>query len=544
VRRRILIVGATGAFGARLARLLASWEDVDLVLAARRDEPLRRLADELRPQARAQVSMVIFDRTRPEALAALAPWALVDAAGPFQTSDLRLPRAAIAAGAHYVDIADARRFAAEFSPLLDAEARLAGVLALTGASSTPALSNAAADEITRGWRDVERLGVAICPGARAPRGLSVVRAILSYVGRPVRVFANGGWSTRPGWSGPHRVVIPTLGRRWVSVCETPDLDVLPARFAPSHEALFFAGLELGIAHLGLWALSWLVRFKLARDLSPLARALRAAAGIVECFGSDRGGMLVWAEGRAARGARVRGCWSLVAEANAGPTVPIAAAAAALRGLKDGRLDTRGAHVCAGLLRVDDILFELQGLPISSRLERGAPADGLFRRVMGDAFANLPAAVAKVHDGSGALKGRARARGSRAWPVRLLRRLMGVPPPGVYPDVSVRIAEQPAGETWSRRFGDHRFASQLRPLGDSRHFEERFGLLRFTFSAEPTRSGFRWTFLRWRLGALPMPSALAPRIRARAFERDGGYRFRVLTAHPLFGVLFAYAGRLE
>ena len=35
MRRRIVLVGATGAFGERLARLLAPWPQVELVLAAR-----------------------------------------------------------------------------------------------------------------------------------------------------------------------------------------------------------------------------------------------------------------------------------------------------------------------------------------------------------------------------------------------------------------------------------------------------------------------------------------------------------------------------
>ncbi|HEY8574365.1 DUF4166 domain-containing protein [Phenylobacterium sp.] len=42
----------------------------------------------------------------------------------------------------------------------------------------------------------------------------------------------------------------------------------------------------------------------------------------------------------------------------------------------------------------------------------------------------------------------------------------------------------------------------------------------------------------------MLRSLAPRIRARAFAREGTYRFSVVAAHPCLGLLFAYAGRLE
>ena len=133
MRRRILLVGATGAFGTRLARMLARW-DVDLILAARRAGPLEDLRRTLDGPARVEIA--VLDRAAPT-LAALRAWAVVDAAGPFQTGDLTLARAAIAAKAHYVDIADGRDFVAGFPAALDAAARAAGVLAVAGASSTP-----------------------------------------------------------------------------------------------------------------------------------------------------------------------------------------------------------------------------------------------------------------------------------------------------------------------------------------------------------------------------------------------------------------------
>src|ERR1700686_2412057 len=99
------------------------------------------------------------------------------AAGPFQGAGYRLARAAIAAGLHYVDLADARDFVAGFGAL-DAAARAAGVVALSGASSTPALSHAVLDRLTKGWRSIDTVDIAISPGNRsAPRGLSVIRAI-------------------------------------------------------------------------------------------------------------------------------------------------------------------------------------------------------------------------------------------------------------------------------------------------------------------------------------------------------------------------------
>ncbi|PLR28532.1 hypothetical protein SGCZBJ_02050 [Caulobacter zeae] len=172
--------------------------------------------------------------------------------------------------------------------------------------------------------------------------------------------------------------------------------------------------------------------------------------------------------------------------------------------------------------------------------------GLFPRALGEAFADLPAEVRAAHQGRRAvsLHGRARARGDRGV-AALVRRLQDLPGPGVH-DTTVEIAPLAAGdEAWTRRFGDRTFTSRVAPAADDPHaFEETVGLLTYRFHAEPYADGFCWIFEGWRLGPLPLPSAWAPRSRARIFERDGAYRFSVLVAHPWLGVIFGYAGRLD
>ena len=56
--RRVLLVGATGVFGSRLAGMLADAPEVQLVLAARRLAPLREL------QARLQGKRRLFPTLR------------------------------------------------------------------------------------------------------------------------------------------------------------------------------------------------------------------------------------------------------------------------------------------------------------------------------------------------------------------------------------------------------------------------------------------------------------------------------------------------
>lgn len=377
---RVLLIGATGAFGSRLAAMLARLDGIELTLAARRIEPLNRIKDDLETHGTtARITTIAFDKSHPDAIPNIAPWAVVDAAGPFQGDDYATPLASVACGAHYVDLSDARAHVAGFAAALDGQARANSVLAVTGASSTPALSHAALSQLVAGWRQIDDVIVAISPGAKAPRGLSVIRAILSYAGQPVLVFDDGQWQRDFGWSRVRRLDMPGLGARWVSLCETPDLDQLPKNFPIRRSALFLAGLELAPMHLGLSALSLLVRWKLTRSLLPFARPLRVIAGLLAPFGSDRGGMLVQAIGRDGQDRPTISRWSLLAEENAGPNVPAAAAAAMIRALHSGRETRTGAQACVGLLSCEAILDELANLPISTRRDEAFHDDAPPRK---------------------------------------------------------------------------------------------------------------------------------------------------------------------
>jgi hypothetical protein len=124
-------------------------------------------------------------------------------------------------------LADARAYVAGIGGLHTA-ACAAGVAVISGASSVPALSSAAADRLAVGFSAVHRIDIGISPGNRTDRGLSTVQAILSYCGQPIP-----GNLSRPafGWSGGWRHVYPApVGTRRLSPCDVPDLVLLPQRY--------------------------------------------------------------------------------------------------------------------------------------------------------------------------------------------------------------------------------------------------------------------------------------------------------------------------
>lgn len=541
----VLVVGGTGSFGRRLVEGLLATTDAAVVIGAR--TPQRHENEVLALQQRYgedRVGAIAIDRDSAlDILRVLKPFCVVDAAGPFQNAEPALARAAIAAGCHYVDLADARDFVARFGAL-DGPAREAGILAVTGASSTPALSGAAVADLTAGWQAVTEIAIAISPGNRAPRGLSVVEAILAYAGQPVRVLLHGGWTKLPGWGALVRQDMPGLGRRWLSLCETPDLDLLPARYSSADTVLFRAGLELPILHLGLWLLTLPVRGGLVSSLRPYARPLHGIASWFERFGTDRGGLSVEVSGRDQDGRVAKAVWSLVAEAGDGPNIPVLPALALIRGLLQGGIAAQGAGHAGDLLTLGAIENEFSRFKIGARRAIAWPqAPSLFEKALGPDIQLLPPLVRRVHGGQPLrLKGRAAIDGAQHGAGKIIARLFGFP--GTTPDTEADILLERQGnrEIWIRRFGGKAFRSTLRSAASPRRVFERFGPFRFELELAPYRGGFGLTIVGWSLGPLRLPDRLAPKAPAHAFVDDQGrYRFDVAISLPWIGQLVRYRG---
>ena len=364
-RFSILIVGSAGAFGAKIAELLMRAGDVDLVLAGRTRGPLDAQAETLTRALGREVGVAVLDAGRATAddLSRLGARLVINASGPFQTGCYGLARAAVAAGCHYVDLADARGFVGGIGAL-DAAAREAGVLVVSGASSVPGLSSAVVAHHRDAFETLESLDIAISPGNAFDPGVATVASVLGGVGQPIRMLLDGQWRTVHGWQGLRRRSFGAAGRRWLGYVDVPDLDLLPAHVAGLRTVGFQAGLEVPAFHLGLWAAAWLVRSGLVSSLAPLAPRLLAFKRAFHRLGSDRGGMIVAMRGLGRDGRPKAVTWLLVARRGHGPYVPALASVALARRLASGAETRRGAHPCCGLVSLDDILAEAQGLDIT------------------------------------------------------------------------------------------------------------------------------------------------------------------------------------
>jgi hypothetical protein len=349
---RVVVVGGTGNFGGRICRALAAEPGIEVVAAARggADAPLDIAAPGFA-----------------QALARLAPGLVIHCAGPFQGQDYRVALAALAAGAHYLDLADAREFVARFADAVDAPARAAGRIALAGASTLPAVSSAVVDHLSARLAAIDSIRIAIAPGQRAARGTATIAGVFSYAGRPFRWLSRGAWRTVHGWQELERVRF-AFGTRWAAACDVPDLELFPARYAGVRTVEFRAALELAVQHLALWLAAALRRAGAPVPLERRAAALDRAASLMDVFGSDRGGMLVALTGTRANGTRARVEWQLTADAGHGPEIPCMPAIVLARRLARGELRETGAHACMGYVALAELEREFARWSITTVME--------------------------------------------------------------------------------------------------------------------------------------------------------------------------------
>ncbi|UXI67682.1 saccharopine dehydrogenase family protein [Tahibacter amnicola] len=375
---RVMILGGYGLFGSHIAGRLARHPDWELVIVGRdaaRAEALCQLLRERTPScalltaARCDIQSDTF----PLLLQQHRPHVVIHTGGPFQGQDHTVAETVITAGAHYIDLADARDYVAHFDAL-DALARDQGKLAVTGASSVPALSGVVVDAAACRLARIDEVHIGISPGNQTPRGLATVAAILSYVGRPLPWLRQGRRHVVRGWQSQQRWRYPApVGPRWMGACDVPDLALFPLRYPTLRVLSFRAGLELRRLHFGLWALSWLVRSGLVRHLERHALALKRASEWFLGAGSADGAMHVEVVGQDAHGARARLCWQIVACAGDGPQIPATPAVVITEKLARGAALPVGARACLDLFDLAECEASLAGFAVTSTWSQSDPA---------------------------------------------------------------------------------------------------------------------------------------------------------------------------
>ncbi len=547
--KRVVIIGGTGVFGKRLARHIAKWPGLEIVLTSRDAAKAQALAAQIAAEVPgARVSGVALNHRHGllETLTALAPWAVVDASGPFQGADYATATAALRAGAHVLDLADARDYLAGYGAALNGLALEKGLVALAGASSTPALSGAVVAALTQGWTRVDTIDIAITPGGQSEVGPAVIEAILTYAGKPIPAWRNGALTQSLGWENGRWVAMPGLGRRLVAAVETLDPQDLGPRYRVQSRVSFSAGLESLPEQLGLMALARLRRWGFFQNLKTWVPWLLHGRKLTRLITSDRGGMRVEITGLDGAGQATRARWSLVVGQNHGPNIPTLPAAAALKALLSETLPP-GARAATEALPLAAIEAEMA--PYAIRVTHDPPVklSSPVAQALGTAgLACLPAPLQSFHadDSPRFWEGRATVETGASPLARLIARGLNLPRAGEDIPVIVEIEDVtppggPPAQRWSRSFAGRRFSSTL-AVGPTGTLRERFGPFRFHLGLVPSTEALSLSVDGWDFCGLPLPKSLAPRADAReSLDATGRFYADIGLTLPVFGLLVRY-----
>ncbi|SOE99521.1 Saccharopine dehydrogenase NADP binding domain-containing protein [Burkholderia sp. OK233] len=366
---RVVVLGGYGNFGARICRGLAGDAGIELVIAGRNEARAVAFATTLAKSVHA-VSLDAGALDFTQRLSVLKPDLVIHTAGPFQGQGYDAARAIAECGAHYIDLADGRRFVCDFSDALDAPFKAAGRTAFSGVSTLPTLSAAVVDDLRDRFAELSSIEICIAPGQQAPRGKATLAAVLSYCGETIQVWQGGRWMPHIGWSNPTRILFAQLPSRRGAVCDVPDLELFPQRYPGVNNVMFRAALEVELTQRVFALIAWARRRRLLPRASLLAPLLHHTGTWLDRFGSGLGGMVIRLDGLSLQRQPLHLEWHLTVDNNYGPEVPCMAAILLAQRLARGDTFPPGAQTSPGSLLLHEFEPEFARWGIQTEVIEG------------------------------------------------------------------------------------------------------------------------------------------------------------------------------
>lgn len=358
---RVAIIGGYGNFGAHVARSLAPDPAIQLIIAGRSLAKARAFAATLDASNPSEAG--VYDLAGPpEALAALRPDLVINMVGPYNGQSYAVAEAAIACAAHYCDIADAREFVTGIGVLDDA-AKRAGVAALAGASSVPALTAAYLDEAALAMRVIRSVEYGISGAEQSNAGAGTVAAVLSFVGQRFTQLIGGRMTSVTGWGDLRRDVLPGVGKRWFGRANAADLDLFAARYPGLQDHSFWAGHAIAPLHFGTLLMGWLTRAGLLPRLDRFAPQLVRIASLFDWLGTGTSGFFMEINGKGADGAQMTRKHWIIARSGHGPYIPCIPVILIAQALAKGRSFAPGARPCLGIISLAEFRAAFAGFDI-------------------------------------------------------------------------------------------------------------------------------------------------------------------------------------
>lgn len=348
MNKKVLIIGGYGNFGSFIAQELSKYEQTNIIIAGRNADKAKSKAKELD----CDWYKLDISHEFKKALAEINPSIVIHTSGPFQGQDYTVAKACLEHGCHYIDLADGRDFVHHITQF-DEQAKSQNTLCISGASAVPCLSSCIINYYQAGFKTLKEIDYGIATAQRTGRGLATTKAVLGYVGKPFTTLINGQIETIFGWQDMHFQSYTKIGKRLLSNCEIPDLDIFPKRYPDLKTIRFYAGLEVPMLHTGLWILSWLVRYRLCPSLDYFAAPFLKTSHLFYAFGTKDSAFHMQLSGIDQDNKNQTKLFQIIARNGDGPYIPCIPSIVLTKKIINGSLTQTGAMPCIDLITLEE-----------------------------------------------------------------------------------------------------------------------------------------------------------------------------------------------
>lgn len=546
----ILIIGGYGTFGYGIADLLSDEPKLSITLAGRNFEKAQVACTTL--SGKAAFRPLKLDRNGDLAAQIDTPQnIIIEASGPFQNYGNgkrdNVIHYALAHDCNYLDICDDLDFVDHIRGF-DKAAKEKGITLLSGLSTYPVLTAAAARELGKDMDGITDIRAGIGPSPKAVMGRNVIAAVAAYAGKKkVGVLRGGGFTHVHGLTETHRETICVPGQKPLpntlfSVVEGPDPQELPRHFDGLQNIWMSAGPRPEFLHRSLTFLAWLVRLKLLPNIAWLTGLFHKTQSLIT-LGEHRGGMFV----RATNAAQSRS-WHMIAEGDDGPRIPAIPSAIMVRKWLRGETVPSGARTAITDITLADFDTEFSKLRITHGThDDSLKSRNLYEEILGEAYDDMSAPLQNLHRiGKGkTFEGHCKVTRGNNPLSHLIAAILRFPKAS--PDIPVKVVLTRDGnkEIWERFFNGKRMIStQEAGRGkQSRLVVERFGPIAVHLAILVKDGQQLLETTGWSLFGIPLPKALVPGGDVFEHDADGRFNFHVDMVAPIFGRLVKYEGWL-
>lgn len=544
----VLLIGGYGTFGRRIVTRLAAESGLHIVIAGRNLSKAEAICAELNDQA-IMLSALIFDRTKPIAPQVTQHFDLIiDASGPFQNyTDEAVADYCIAHNIAYFDLSDDREFCAKIMT------KTSGAPIVTGLSTYPVLTAAAAKASADSFSEITEIEAGISPAPATDMGRSVVGAVASKAGQPMRALEGGAVKTVSAMIQTRKLEMatpgaPILGRVLFSRADTPETDALPRLFPELADIWCGAGPRPAWLHRLFIVMARLRAMKLLPNLDRFGGLMHRVQNALPAR-DDRGAMCVYIHGKDHNSAPHTRSWHLIARGASGPHIPALPAIILIKRLLRGEALPAGAHFASDLLELSDFDDSFSDLGIVHGLRCPMPrAASLYRHALGPSYEDLPAPIQALHDiGQGkTFTGHADITRGTNILTNIIANIFRFPKGGEDVPVTVSLTRHADVEHWVRHFGGKKmFSTQEAGKGkDAYQIIERFGPVSARLNVTLSEGRLNLTPTAFRIFGIPLPKFTFPRGDMFEYVKDGKFMFHVDIVAPFIGRLVKYEGNLE